>query len=111
MYILSYVYPNVRAVSQKDTTLQHCLLKMLEKSKSAVDKRKSFVKPLTDLPKAFDFLLRDLLLAKLHAYEFRLFALTSIHSYLKNWKKELKLTQHMVLGNKYFSRHLRTLAS
>ena len=41
---------------------------MLEKWKSAVDNKKTFVLLLTDLPKAFDSFSDELLLAKLHAY-------------------------------------------
>ena len=40
---------------------------MLEKWKSVIDKGKSFGADLTDLPKAFDCLSHDFLLAKLHA--------------------------------------------
>ena len=42
---------------------------------------------LTDLSRAFDCLLHDHLLAKLHPYGFRLSALKLIHSYLKNRKR------------------------
>ena len=64
---------------------------MPEKWKSAADKGKSFGTLLTDLPKAFDCLSHDLLLAKLHAYGFSLFALKLIHSYLKNRKDTTKI--------------------
>ena len=65
---------------------QYWLLKMLEKWKLPVDKGKSFGAILTDLSKAFDRLLHDFLLAKLHAYVFSFSALKLIHSYLKNRK-------------------------
>ena len=48
---------------------------MLEKWKSAVDNKKTFGALLTDLSKAFDCLIHDLLLAKLNAYGFSLPAL------------------------------------
>ena len=43
---------------------------MLEKRKSAVDKRKPFRTFLTDLSKACDCLSRELLFAKVHGYGF-----------------------------------------
>ena len=70
---------------------QYCLLKILEKWKSAVDKGKSFGALLTDLSTAFDCLSHHLLLVKLHAYRFSLSALNLIHSYLKNRKQRTKI--------------------
>ena len=64
---------------------------MLEKWKSAVDKRKSFGALLTDLSKAYDCLSRELLLAKLHAYGFSIAALRLIYSYLSNRKQRTKV--------------------
>ena len=65
---------------RKEYSTQHCLLAMLEKWKSAVDKGKSFGALLTDLSKAFDCLPDELLLAKLHVYRFSIAALSLIHS-------------------------------
>ena len=72
-------------------SMQYCLLSMLEKWKSAVDKRKYFGAVLTDLWKAFDCISHGLILAKLHAYGFSLRALSLIHSYLTNWKQRAKV--------------------
>ena len=72
---------------RKDYSTQHCLLAMLEKRKSAVDKGKSFGALLTVLSKAFDCLSHELLLAKLHTYGFSIAALRLIHSYLTNKKQ------------------------
>ena len=44
---------------RKEFSVQHCLLSMLEKCKSAIDNRKTFGALLTDLSKAFDCLLHD----------------------------------------------------
>ena len=75
----------------KRYSTQHCLLAMLGKWKSAVDKGKSFGASLTDLSKAFDCLSHELLLAKLHAYGFSIAALRLIHSYLTNRKQRTKV--------------------
>ena len=80
-----------QCVFRKVYNTQYCLLKMLEKWKSAVDKGKSFDALLTDLYKAFDCLSHDFLLAKLHTYGFSLSALKLIHSYLKNRKQKTKI--------------------
>ena len=76
---------------RKGCNTRYCLLKMLEKWKLTVDKGKSFGVLLTDLSKAFDCLLHDHLLAKLHCYRFSLPALKLIHSYLQNRKQRTKI--------------------
>ena len=63
------------------------LIAMLEKWKNSLDKRKTFVALLTDLSKAFDCLLLDLIIAKLNAYGFSYSFLRSIHSYLSDRKQ------------------------
>ena len=70
---------------------QHCMLAMLEKWKSVVDKRKSFGALLTDLSKAVDCLPHEFLFAKLHAYGFSIVVLRLIRSYLTNRKQRTKV--------------------
>ena len=76
---------------RKGYSMQHCLLDMLEKWKSPVDKGKLFGALLTDLYKAFECLSHELVLAKLHAYGFSIAALRLIHRYLTNRKQRTKL--------------------
>ena len=76
---------------RKGYSTQHCLLAMLEKWKSAVDKGKSSGALLTDLSKAFDCLPHELLLAKRHTYGFSIAELRLIHSYLTNRKQRTKV--------------------
>ena len=68
----------------KGYSTEYCLLAMLEKWKSAVDKGQSFGVLLTDLSKMFDCLSNELLLAKHYAYGLSIAALRLIHSYLTN---------------------------
>ena len=76
---------------RKGYNTQYCLLAMLEKWKSSVDKGSSFGTFLTDLSKAFDCLSHELLIAKLHAYGFSLNAPRLVHSYLTNRKQRTKI--------------------
>ena len=72
---------------------QNCLLAMLEKWKSSVDKGKAFGVLLTDLSKAFDCLSHELIIAKLNAYGFSLSALKLMQSYLSERKQKTKINQ------------------
>ena len=76
---------------RKGYRTQHCLVNLLEKWKSSVDKGKTFGALLTDLSKAFDCLDHELLTAKLNAYGFDLPALRLIHDYLTNRKQRTKI--------------------
>ena len=71
-------------------TAQNCLLAMLEKWKSSVDKWKAFGILLTDLSKTFDCLSHELIVAKLDAYRFSQSVLKLMQSYLSERKIELK---------------------
>ena len=55
---------------RKGFSTQHCLLVMTETWQKCLDKRGISGAILTDLSKAFDCILRDLLIAKLAAYGF-----------------------------------------
>ena len=57
---------------------------MLEKWKGAVNNKKVFGALLTVLSKAFDCLSRELIIAKLNAYNFSLAVRKLIHDYLSN---------------------------
>ena len=61
---------------------QNCLTFMVEKMRKSLDKGEKFGVLLTDLSKAFDCLVHDLLIAKLHAYGFDYLALKLMYTYL-----------------------------
>ena len=69
---------------RQDLNAQYCLISMIEKWIKSLDKGKTFAALLTDLSKAFDCLLHDLIVAKLNAYEFSLSAARLMQSYLGN---------------------------
>ena len=57
---------------------------MTEKMKETRDNNKVCATVLTDLSKAFDYLLRDLLIAKLHVFHFDFMFFRVIHAYLND---------------------------
>ena len=74
---------------------------MLEKWKNAIDKGKVFGVLLTDLSKAFDCLLNELIIAKLNAYGFNLPTLKLMHSYRFHRNQPTKVN-HIAHRRKYF---------
>ena len=76
---------------KKGFSSKHCLLILLEKCKKIRYKGGSFWALLTDLSKALDCLLDDLLVAKLHAYGFDMTFLKLVSSYLSNRKQKVKI--------------------
>lgn len=85
---------------RKGLSAQHCLLLMIEKWKKSVDKGYAFGAMLTDLSKAFDCIVHDLLIAKLHAYGFDNSSLNFIHNYLTNRKQRVKINLSFSAFNK-----------
>ena len=74
--INEYIEPflsNLLTGFRKNHNTQHCLLKMLEKWKEALDKGNFVDAIFMDLSKAFDTLNHDLLIAKLEAYELSIY--------------------------------------
>ena len=78
------LFPQYQCGFRKGYRAQHCLLAMTEKTKQAQDNNRVCAAVLTDLPKAFNCLLHDLLIAKLHAFGFDLKSLRVIHAYLND---------------------------
>ena len=81
---------------RKGFSAQRSLLAMLEKWKLAVASERNFGALLTDLPKAFDCLPHDLLLANLNAYGFSLLTLKLVQSYLSNRKQRTKINSEFI---------------
>ena len=82
---------------------QHFILAMTEKVKEVRDSNKVCVVVLTDLSKAFDCLLHDLLIAKLHAFGFDLKSLKVIHAYLNDRIQVTKIGSSTVKFFKLFT--------
>ena len=76
---------------QKYMSGQNCLTFMVEMWKKALDKSQKCGIILTDLSKAFDCLLHDLLIAKLEAYGFDYLSLKLIYSYLTYRKQRVRV--------------------
>ena len=108
---------------RKGYSAQYCLIKMLEKWKSALDNKKHPGALLADLPKAFDCINHDLMIAKLEAYGFDYKALKLIYSYLTNRSQRVKVNseystwsriqtgvpQGSILGPLMFNKYLSDL--
>ena len=76
---------------RKGFNSQHCLATMLEKWRETIDKGDCFGALLTDLSKAFDCILHDLLIAKLHAYGVEMKSLRFLYSYLNGREQRVKI--------------------
>ena len=72
---------------------QNCLLSMIEKWKKCLHK-KGKAGVLTDLSKAFDCVVHELLIAKLNAYGFDYFSLKLINNYLCNRLQRVRINSH-----------------
>ena len=78
-------------LSPKLYNAKHCLLIMVEKWRQCLDNGGVSGALLTDLSKAFDCILHDLLIAKLAVYGFDYNSLQMLQSYLSNRKQRTKI--------------------
>ena len=76
---------------RKGVSAQNCLLFMIEKWRASLDKTGKAGVLLTDLSKAFDCLVHDLLIAKLDAYGFDHLSLKLIYSYLSDRLQRVRI--------------------
>ena len=102
---------------RKGMSSQHCLLLLVEKWRRSLDKSGKCGVLLTDLSKAFDCLVHDLLIAKLNAYGYDYLSLKLIYSYLtgrlqrvrvnasfSSWREiETGVPQGSVLGPEFYN--------
>ena len=77
---------------RKGYNAQHCLISLIEKWKQSADNGGAFRALMTDLPKAFDCLSHELLIAKLYAFGFDEMSLKLVHNYLPNHKQTVKIS-------------------
>ena len=76
---------------RKNLSSQNCLLFMVEKLRQCLDNKGFTGILLTDLSKAFDCLVHDLLIAKLHAYGFEYNAIKLIYSYFNGRYQRVRI--------------------
>ena len=88
--IWTITYQNISRIWEMLYSTQHFLFYMLNKWKHAVDNRKELELFFTELPKAYDCLSHQLLIAKLHCCGFSLVALKLMHSYSTKNNKGLE---------------------
>ena len=73
---------------RKQYSIQHALIRMLERWKHCLDDSGVVMAVLMDLSKAYDCIPHYLLIAKLNAYGLNTNARYSFHSYLTNRKQK-----------------------
>ena len=109
---------------RKNLSSQNCLLLMVEKLRQCLDNKRSTGIFLTDLSKAFDCLVHDLLIEKLHAYDFEYNAIKLIYSYFKGRYQRVRINstysswseiifgvpQGSILGPLFFNTYLLDLS-
>ena len=89
-YIDSLLSDIISAYRKKYST-NNVLMRLIENWKNNLDKKKHVGAVLMDLSKAFDCVPHDLLIAKMHAYNFDKETLTLFFTYLKNRQQGVKV--------------------
>ena len=88
---------------RKGFNTQHCLLVMTEKWRKCLDKGGICGAILTDLSKAFNCILHDLLIAKFAAYGFDYQSRRIMESFLFNRQQRTKLIMSLVVTQKLYT--------
>ena len=89
-YVDSFLSKFISAYG-KSYSYNHVLIRLIENWKKSLDQKKFGGVVLMDLSKAFDSILHDLQIAKLHAYGFSIDAVTFFYSYLKRHNQNVKI--------------------
>ena len=85
---------------RKGMSAQNCLLFMIEKWRKCLDNKGKAGVLLTDLSKAFDCLVHELLVAKLNAYGFDYLSLKLIYNYISGKFQRVRInSQYSSWGN------------
>ena len=88
---------------RKGMSSQNCLLLLIEKWRKCVDNNGKAGVLLTDLSKAFDCLVHDLLIAKLHAYGFDYQAIKLLYNYLSGRLQRVRVNASFSSWREIFS--------
>ena len=88
----THILSDLLSAFRKKYGCQHVLTKLIEDSKSALDKHMHVRLLLLNLSKAFDWLPHRLLLCKLHAYDVSRDACSLLHSYLSSSFQRVKIS-------------------
>ena len=89
--ILLIFYLKINVVFRKGYNSQHCIVAMIEKWKKSLASKGTFGALLTDLSKAFNCMLHELMIAKLDAYGFDLKYLILVFNYLHKRKQRVEI--------------------
>ena len=87
---LNQIFSRYQCGFRKEYSAQHWLMVMIEKWRKFLDIGGHASALLTDPSKAFDGIDHELLIAKLHAYDFETDALKFIYTYFKGRKRGLR---------------------
>ena len=77
---------------RKNYSTQHVITRLVEEWRERLDENFVVGAVLTDLSKAFNCIVHDLLIAKLAAYSFSNTALRYVYSYLNNRKQRVRIS-------------------
>ena len=88
---VTHFFQNLFPLIRKSYSSNHALIRLRENWKKSLNQQKFVGAVLMDLPKAFESISHDLLIAKMHAFGFSLDAVTFSCSYLKRRKQNVRI--------------------